>query len=118
LCVPELVLAGELVCGVLVGCAEEGSAVAACECVGEAVGVGDDAGVLVSADVGEPPGVLAKAVADPFAAGADVAAAGFELLVPHAVRPIPPMTAAMITAETRHILMLLPLDEQPLINRK
>jgi len=116
LCVPELVLAGELVCGELVcgelfGCAEAevGSAAAECECVGMA----DDAGALVSADVGEPPGVLTAAVGDPFAAGADVTAEGFEPLVPHAVSPAPQMTAAMITAETRHILMLQPLDEQP-----
>ena len=104
-CVPELVLAGELVCGELFGRAE-------CRCLGEAVG--DDLGVLVSADVGVP----ARAAADPLVAGGDVAAEGFGPLVPQAVRPAPPMTAAMITAEIRHILMLLPSDERPIINRK
>jgi hypothetical protein len=41
----------------------------------------------------------------------DAPAAGFTALAPHAVRPAPPMTAAMITAGTRHILMLLPSGE-------
>jgi len=106
--VPELV--GELVaCGELFGRAEavavtEGSAAAECTCVGELAGVGDDAGVLVSADVGDAPGVLAEAAADPLVDAAD----GFDPLAPHALRPAPQMMAAMITAGTRHILMLLP----------
>jgi hypothetical protein len=111
LCVPELVFVEEfVVAGELFGCVEsvavtEGLAV--CVCVGESAGVGDDAGVLVSADVGDAPGVEAKAAADPFVA-ADAAAEGFDPLAPHALRPAPQMTAAMITAGTRHILMLLP----------
>jgi hypothetical protein len=108
LCVPELVFVEELVvCGELFGCAEavavtEGVALRAC--VAESAGVGDDAGVLVSADVGDAPGVEAKAAADPLGAAAE----GFDPLAPHALRPAPQMTAAMITAGTRHILMLLP----------
>ena len=108
LCVPELDLVGELVaCGELVGRLEavavtEGPAVAECACVGELTGVGDDAGVLVIV------GVPAKA-ADPLgAAAADAAAEGFDPFAPHALRPAPQMTAAMITAGTRHILMLQP----------
>jgi hypothetical protein len=107
LCVPELVFVEELVVrGELFGCTE---AVAVTEGarVGESACVGDDAGVPVSADVGDAPGVEAKAVADPFVA-ADAAAEGFDPLAPHALRPAPQMTAAMITAGTRHILMLLP----------
>jgi hypothetical protein len=108
LCVPpELVFVGELVgCGELFGVAEavavtEGLAAAECTRVGEAAGVGDDAGVLVSADVGDPP-------ADPLGAAADATAEGLDVLAPHALTPAPQMTAAMITAGTRHILMLLP----------
>jgi hypothetical protein len=109
LCVPELVFVGELVArGELFGRAEavavtEGLAAAERTCVGEAVGVGDDVGVPVSADVGDAPGVEAKA--------ADPLAAGFAPLAPHALRPAPQMTAATITAGTRHILMLLPSDK-------
>jgi hypothetical protein len=112
-CVPELVLVEELVaCGELFGLAEavavtEGLAAAECTCVGEADGVGDDVGVLVSADVGDPPDGPAKA-ADPLGAAADEVAEGVDPLAPHALRPAPQMTAAMITAGTRHILMLLP----------
>ncbi len=76
--------------------------------VGESAGVADDVGVFVSADVGDAPGVEAKAAADPLGAAADAAAEGFDPLAPHALRPAPQMTAAMITAGTRHILMLLP----------
>lgn len=112
LCVPpELVLVGELVgCGDLFGLAEavtEGLAAAECTCVGELAGVGDDVGVSVSADVGDPPGVPVEDV-DPLGAAADPAAAGIDVLPPHALTPAPQMTAAMITAGTRHILMLLP----------
>ena len=71
-------------------------------------GVADDAGVFVSADVGDAPGVEDKAAAEPPEAAADATAEEFDPLAPHAVRPAPPMTAAMITAGTRHILMLLP----------
>jgi hypothetical protein len=122
LCVPELVSAGELVaCGEVVACGElvgrteamavtEGLAAAECMCVGEVAGVGDDPGVWVSADVGGDPGVADKAADEPpEAAGAT--AEGFDPLAAHAVRPAPPMTAAMITAGTRHILMLLPSGE-------
>ena len=69
--------------------------------------VEDDPDVPVSADVGDAPGVLAKAVADPFVAATGVAAGGFAPVAPHAVRPAPPMMAAMITAGTRHVLILL-----------
>jgi hypothetical protein len=121
-CVPELVVeelvaCGELdACGELVVCAEAvavtvGSAAAECVCVAEAVGVGDDSGVAVSADVGESPGVPANAPADPPVAAADEAAEGFDPAAPHALRPTPPMTTAMITAGTRHILMPQPSDE-------
>jgi hypothetical protein len=44
----------------------------------------------------------------PLGPAADAAAEGFDPLAPHALRPAPQMTAAMITAGTRHILMLLP----------
>jgi hypothetical protein len=114
LCVPELVPVLELVfVGELFGRAEavavtEGLAAAECTCVGESAGVGDDAGGLVSADVGDPPDGPAKAADDPLVAGADAVAEGFAPLNPHALRPAPQMTAAMITAGTRHILMLLP----------
>ncbi len=114
LCVPELVFVGELVaCGELFGRAEavavtEGSAAAERMCVGEVAGVGDDPGVPVSADVGDTPGVAAKPAADALVAAADATAGGFDSLAAHALRPAPQMTAAMITAGTRHILMLLP----------
>lgn len=114
MCVPpELVLVGELVgCGELFGLAEavavtEGLAAAECTRVGEFAGVGDDVGVPVSAEVGDAPGVPVKAV-DPLGAAADAAAEGIDVLPPHALTPAPQMTAAMITAGTRHILMLLP----------
>jgi hypothetical protein len=113
LCVPELVFVGEVVvCGEFFGRTEamavtEGLAAAECMCVGEVAGVGDDPGVWVSADVRGDPGVADKAAAEPpEAAGAT--AEGFDPVAAHAVRPAPPMTAAMITAGTRHILMLLP----------
>jgi len=61
----------------------------------------------VSADVGDAPGAEAKAAADPPVA-AEAAAEGFDPPPAHAVRPAPPMTAATITAGTRHILMFLP----------
>jgi hypothetical protein len=116
-CVPELVLVDELVaCAELVGRAEavaltEGLAAAECRCVGEADGVGDDVGVAVTAAVGDPPDGPARAVGDPPAAAADGTAEGFDPLAPHALKPAPQMTAAMITAGTRHILMLLPSDK-------
>jgi hypothetical protein len=113
LSVPELVFAGELVacgevdacvevdaCGVLSGPAKtvmEGSAAAPCLCVGDAAGVADDPGVPVKA-------------ADPLAA-ADAAPGGVDPLAAHALRPAAPMTAAMITAGTPYILMLVPSDE-------
>jgi hypothetical protein len=109
-CVPELVV--ELVAGgELFGRAEavavtEGSTAAEFLCVGEADAVGDDAGVPVNADVGAAPGVEAKG--DPLVAADDTAAEGFDPLAPHALRPAAQMTAATITAGTRHILMLLP----------
>ena len=123
---PELALDGELVAlgevvalGELVVLAEavavtEGSAAAERVLAGEADEVGDEPGVPVSADVSDPASVAAKAAAEPPGAGADTVAGGAEGLDPlaaHAVRPAPPMTAAMITAGTRHILMLLPSGE-------
>ena len=111
--VPELVFAGELVaCGEVDGCGEgdacgelcgpaktviEGIAAAPCLCVWDAAGV---------ADVGVP----AKA-ADPLGPAADVALGGVDPLAAHAVRPAAPTTAAMITAGTPYILMLVPSDE-------
>jgi hypothetical protein len=108
LCVPELVFVGELFGRAEAVAVTDGLAAAERTCVGESAGVGDDVGVPVSADVGDAPGVLAKAAADPLVAAADAAAEGFDPLAPHALRPAPQMTAAMITAGTRHILMLLP----------
>jgi len=113
LCVPELVFVGELVArgevvarGELFGRTEamavtEGLAAAECLCVGEVVGVGADPGASVSVDVGDDPDAADEAAAE-------ATAEGFDPLAAHAVRPAPPMTAAMITAGTRHILMLLP----------
>jgi hypothetical protein len=107
-CDPELVPAGELGggagavgAGELPECEEavaEGRAVA--ECV--LVEVGDDAG---APDAGDDPDGAADAVGEP-----PVAAEGLDPLA-HAVKPTPPMTAAMITAGTRRILMLLPSAE-------
>jgi hypothetical protein len=107
LCVPELVLGEEgVACGEL-GCVDavavtDGLAAAECLCVG----VGDDPGVSLSADVGAAPGAVAEA-ADPLVTAADGTAEG-DPLAPHAARPAPPMTTTMITAGTRHILMLQP----------
>jgi hypothetical protein len=107
-CVPELVLEELVACGEL-GRTEavavaEGLAAAECLRVGELAGVGDAAGVLVNATVGDPP-----ARADPLGAAAgDVVVEVFDPLAPHALKPAPQMTAAMITAGTRRILMLLP----------
>jgi hypothetical protein len=113
-CVPEL---EELVaCADVVACAEvlacavavtDGLTAAECAIVGEADGVGDDAGALVSADVGEFPGGSAKAADEPVgAATADAAAEGLDELPPHAARPAPAMATAMITAGIRHSFML------------
>jgi len=117
LCVPEPELVvWELVgCGELVACGElvervavtEGTAAAEWLCVAEAAGVGNDPGVLVGADVGDAPAVPADAPADPPVA-ADATAEGVDPLAPHALRPAPPMTTAMITAGTPYILMLQP----------
>ena len=110
LCVPELVLDEELVgCGELVGRTEavavvEGLAAVECTRVGELAGVGDDAGVLVNATVGDPP---ARAD-DPLGAAAGGTVEEVDPLAPHALKPAPQMTAAMITAGTPRILMLLP----------
>jgi hypothetical protein len=107
-CVPELVLEELVACGELVGCAEavaERLAAAECVRVGELSGVGDDAGVLVNAAVGDPP---ARADDPLGAAAGDVVVEEFDPLAPHALKPAPQMTAAMITAGTRRILMLLP----------
>ena len=106
LCVPELGAAAELL--EFVGRAEavavtEGLAVAECGCDGEVAGVGD---VPAGVDDCDAVGVAAKAVAEPPEAAAD-AAEGVDPLAPHAVRPAPPMTAAMITAGTRHILIFV-----------
>ena len=104
---PELVCVEEAVgCGEL-GCEEgvtEGEA-AGFVCVCEAAGVGDDPGVLASADVGAAAGAVAEA--EPLVTPADGTAEG-DPLAPHAIRPTPPMATAMITAGTRHILMLQP----------
>ena len=84
----------------------EGLAAAECRCVGEVVGV---AGASVRADDGDDLGAADKAAAEPPEAAAGATAEEFDPPAAHAVRPAPPMTAAMITAGTRHILMLLPL---------
>lgn len=101
-CVPEL---EELVaCAVAV---TDGLAEAECTIVGEADGVGDDTGALVSADVGGSPGEPAKAADESVGAPtADAAAEGLDELPPHAARPTPAMATAMITAGARHRFML------------
>src|ERR1700733_7787676 len=103
-CVPEAVFVAEafglgegVACGELSECVAVTEGSAAAECV--FVGVGDG----VSAGVGVAAAVATWLVAGPLVA-ADTTGAE---LAPHAVRPAPPMTAAMITAGTRHILMLL-----------
>jgi hypothetical protein len=109
-CVPELEeLDEELVgCAEVVACAvavTDGLTAAECTIVGEAVG--DDAGSLVSADVGESPGEPAKAADEPLGApAADGAPEGLDEIRPHAARPTPAMATAMITAGTRHRFML------------
>jgi hypothetical protein len=108
-CVPELEeLDEELVgCAEVVACVVDGSTAAECTMVGEADGVGEDAGSLVSADVGESPGEPAKAADEPLGAPtADGAAEGLDELPPHAARPTPATATAMITAGTRHRFML------------
>lgn len=107
-CVPELVLEELVACGEL-GRTEavavaEGLAAAECLRVGELAGVGDDVGVLVNVAVGDPP---ARAD-DPLGAAAGGTVEELDPLAPHALKPAPQITAAMITAGTRHILMLLP----------
>ncbi|MBV9446690.1 MAG: hypothetical protein JO345_12450 [Streptosporangiaceae bacterium] len=113
LCVPELAPAGAL--AEFTGCAEavtEGLAAAERRCVGEVAGVVDDPGVLACADVGDAVGVSARAADEPpEAADAAEGVDPVDPLAPHAVRPAPPMTAAIITAGTRHILMPLPSVE-------
>ena len=109
-CVPELVLEELVARGELVGCAEavavaERFGAAECLRVGELDGVGDDAGVLVNEAVGDPP---ARADDPLGAAAGDVVVEEFAPLAPHALKPAPQMTAAMITAGTPRILMLLP----------
>jgi hypothetical protein len=104
---PEPVFVGEVAVEELVGCeavAVTGGLVAAeCVCVGEAAGVG----VPVYADVGAAPGAVV--VADPLVTDTDGTVEGFDPLAAHPARPAPPMTTAMITAGTRHILMTQPL---------
>jgi hypothetical protein len=74
-------------------------------CVADAEVAGVDAG----ADAGEEPTAVAKAVCE---AGADPAADGVDPDPPHALRPVPPITAAaMITTGTRRILMPIPFIE-------
>jgi hypothetical protein len=113
-CVPELVFTGELVAGgELAGRAgavavTEGCAAAGCVWAGDVAAAGDDPAVPVRADVGDAPGVSAEAVAELLAAAAGVTAEGLDPLAAHAVRPAPPMTAAMIKAGTRHLPMLHP----------
>jgi hypothetical protein len=108
---PELAFVGEVVaCGELFGCAETvtetlGSAAALWVCVGEAAGAEADPGVPVSADVGDAPVGAANAADDPVGAAAGELVGGFDPAAPHAVRQAPPMTAAMIAAGTRDILM-------------
>ena len=115
LCVPDDELLEELecgvglACGVLVWCVglTDGAAVAECRWVGEADG--DGLGVSVSPDVGEAPFVPARALADPPVAAADGRTGGVDPLVPHAAKPTPPMTTAMITAGIRRVPMLASL---------
>ncbi len=106
-CVPELVLEELDARGELVGCAEavaERLGAAEFLRVGELAGVGDDAGVLLNEAVGDPP---ARAD-DPLGAAAGGTVEEVDPLAPHALKPAPQMTAAMITAGTPCILMLLP----------
>jgi len=108
---PELAFVAEVVaCGELFGCAEAvtetlGSAAALWVCVGEAAGAEADPGVPVSADVGDAPVGAANAADDPVGAAAGEVVEGFDPVAAHAVRQAPPMTAAMIAAGTRDILM-------------
>lgn len=107
-CVPELVLEELVARGELVGCAEavavaERFGAAECLRVGELAGVGDDAGVLLNEAVGDPP-----ARADVPLGAAACGVEEVDPLAPHALKPAPQMTAAMITAGTPRILMLLP----------
>ena len=111
---PELDFVGELD-----GCAEacvevvaRADGVAAAECVtgADVDGAGEVAGAEAGADAGAELPPVAKAAAEPPEAGADAAEVPVEV-PPHAVRPAPPMTMAMIATGTRDILMLLPFRE-------
>jgi hypothetical protein len=69
------------------------------------------AGVEAGADAGDdPPLAVDTAAAEPPEAGPDAASDGVDPLPPHAVRPAPPMTAAISTTGTPRILMLLLLQ--------
>ena len=113
LCVPELPPAAELVCVAgLVGraeCVAAAEGIVAAERLGvtEAAGVADGAGALGDPGVWDETGAADNVPDEPPEGGAD-AAAEFDPVPAHAVRPAPPTTTAMITAGTRHILMLLP----------
>jgi hypothetical protein len=92
--------------GVLFACEAVAEGLAAAEFL--CVGVGDDPGAL--ADDGDVPDGADEAVGEPPEA-VEPAAEGLVPLDAHAVSPAPPMTAAMITAGTRRILMPLPSVE-------
>jgi hypothetical protein len=94
-------------CAELVALAEaECDALAPAEGLLDAVGDGDDDGVSVSELVGTAAAELVGAV---------MAADELDALVPHALRPIPPMATAMMTAGTRHFNILdPPLSHQTL----
>jgi len=103
-CEQLAVVLPDVECAELVALAEaECDAFAEAEGLLDAVGDGDDDGVSVSEDVGAA------------AAVAVLAADELEALVPHALRPIPPMATAMMTAGTRHFNILdPPLGQQTL----
>jgi hypothetical protein len=65
---------------------------------------------VAGADAGADPPAVDTAAAEPPEAGADAASDGVDPVPPHAVRPAPPMIAAMITTGTPRILMLLLLQ--------
>jgi hypothetical protein len=108
---PELPCVGELA-----GLAEvveraRGVAVADDLVTAGCVAAAEVAGVEGGAEAGDEPVAVAKAAAEPPEADADPAVDEVDPVPPHAVRPAPPITTAMITTGTRRILMLLPFVE-------
>jgi len=113
---PELDLVAELVgCAETVACADDVAraddvTTAGCVTAADVAGDADVAGAEEGADTGAELPPVARAAAEPPEAGADAAEVPVEV-PPHAVRPAPPMTMAMIATGTRDILILLPFRE-------